>query len=157
MISLDLRICLLEYSGMWSLEMQVLAEGRWLSSAGLMVTLGIGWNPSSLAGRAGEPVQKETRSCFSRGLIFSITAHNHLLNVTNLSLDSPDSSLKEVYPIKVVTFMSPTPFSKSLKSSAVRVSSDPAGITSNNPSRIFFRAFSWAVIILYSAYFLTYW
>ena len=35
--------------------MQVLADGRWLSSAGLIVTLGIGWNPSSLAGRAGEP------------------------------------------------------------------------------------------------------
>ena len=42
---------------MYSLEMQVLAEGRWLSSAGLMVTLGMGWNPSSLAGRAGDPEQ----------------------------------------------------------------------------------------------------
>jgi hypothetical protein len=39
--------------------MQVLAEGRWLSSAGLMVTLGIGWKPSSLAGKAGEPKRKQ--------------------------------------------------------------------------------------------------
>ena len=35
--------------------MQVLAEGRWLSPAGRMVTEGIGWKPSSEAGRAGEP------------------------------------------------------------------------------------------------------
>ena len=34
------------------------------------------------------PVQKQTKSCFSRGLIFSITAHNHLLNVTIFSSDS---------------------------------------------------------------------
>ena len=35
--------------------MQVLAEGRWLSPAGRIVTDGIGWKPSSDAGRAGEP------------------------------------------------------------------------------------------------------
>ena len=76
--------------------MQVLALGRCESSAGLMVTLGMGWKPSSLAGRAGDPVQKYTRSCFSSGAIFSMTAHSHLLKVTSLSCDSPDSSLKEV-------------------------------------------------------------
>ncbi len=37
------------------LEMHVLAEGRWLSPAGRMVTLGMGWKPSSEAGSAGEP------------------------------------------------------------------------------------------------------
>jgi len=47
-----------EYSGMYSLEMHVLAVGRWLSSAGLTVMLGIGWKPSSLAGSAGLDVQK---------------------------------------------------------------------------------------------------
>lgn len=35
--------------------MQVLAEGKCPSSAGLIVTDGIGWNPSSDAGRAGDP------------------------------------------------------------------------------------------------------
>ena len=49
-----------------------------------MVTLGMGWNPSSDAGRAGEPVQKYTRSCFSRLLIRSITAHSHRLKATSL-------------------------------------------------------------------------
>lgn len=38
--------------------MHVLAVGRWASSAGRMVTVGIGWKPSSEAGKAGEPVQK---------------------------------------------------------------------------------------------------
>ena len=33
----------------------MLAEGRWESPAGRIVTEGIGWNPSSDAGRAGEP------------------------------------------------------------------------------------------------------
>lgn len=45
---------------MYSREMQVLAVGRCESSAGRMVTDGIGWNPSSEAGSAGEPVQKYT-------------------------------------------------------------------------------------------------
>lgn len=38
--------------------MQVLAVGRWLSSAGRTVILGMGWKPSSLAGNAGLDVQK---------------------------------------------------------------------------------------------------
>ena len=37
--------------------MHVLAEGRWLSPAGRIVTDGIGWKPSSDAGRAGEPAR----------------------------------------------------------------------------------------------------
>ena len=40
--------------------MHVLAVGRWLSSAGRTVMLGMGWNPSSLAGNAGLDVQKYT-------------------------------------------------------------------------------------------------
>ena len=38
----------------------MLAEGRWPSSAGLMVTDGIGWKPSSEAGRAGDPEIEST-------------------------------------------------------------------------------------------------
>lgn len=45
---------------MYNLEIQVLAVGKCESSAGRMVTLGIGWNPSSDAGSAGDPVQKYT-------------------------------------------------------------------------------------------------
>ena len=45
--------------------MHVLAEGRWPSSAGLMVTDGIGWKPSSEAGRAGEP-EIGIRAAFER-------------------------------------------------------------------------------------------
>lgn len=45
---------------MYNLLMQVLAVGRCESSAGLIVTDGIGWNPSSDAGKAGDPVQKYT-------------------------------------------------------------------------------------------------
>lgn len=56
--SLALSIALVEYNGMYSRDMQVLAVGRWSSSAGRMVILGIGWKPSSLAGRAGLDVQK---------------------------------------------------------------------------------------------------
>lgn len=40
--------------------MQVFAVGKWESSAGRMVTDGMGWKPSSDAGKAGEPVQKYT-------------------------------------------------------------------------------------------------
>lgn len=47
-----------EYRGIYSRDIQVLAVGRWSSSAGRIVMLGIGWNPSSLAGRAGLDVQK---------------------------------------------------------------------------------------------------
>uniref|UniRef100_A0A182P624 Uncharacterized protein n=1 Tax=Anopheles epiroticus TaxID=199890 RepID=A0A182P624_9DIPT len=46
------------HSGIYSREMQVFAVGRCESSAGRIVTDGIGWNPSSEAGSAGEPVQK---------------------------------------------------------------------------------------------------
>lgn len=56
--SLWRNTALLEYSGMYSREMQVLAVGRCASSAGRIVTDGIGWNPSSDAGSAGDPVQK---------------------------------------------------------------------------------------------------
>ena len=76
--------------------MQVLAEGKCRSSAGRMVTEGIGWNPSSEAGKAGDPVQKKTRSCFSRGDIFSTIDHSHRFIATNRSGFSPDSSLKDV-------------------------------------------------------------
>ena len=58
--------------------MQVLAEGKWRSSAGRIVTEGMGWNPSSDAGKAGDPVQKNTKSCFSIGDIFSTIDHSHL-------------------------------------------------------------------------------
>lgn len=40
--------------------MQVLAVGRWWSSAGRTVMEGMGWKPSSEAGRAGLEVQKYT-------------------------------------------------------------------------------------------------
>jgi hypothetical protein len=40
--------------------MQVLAVGRCWSSGGLMVMEGMGWKPSSLAGRDGLEVQKYT-------------------------------------------------------------------------------------------------
>lgn len=43
---------------MYRREMHVLAVGRCSSSAGRMVMLGMGWKPSSLAGRAGLDVQK---------------------------------------------------------------------------------------------------
>lgn len=56
--SLCLKTALLEYKGIYSLEIQVLAVGRCASSAGRIVTDGIGWNPSSDAGNAGDPVQK---------------------------------------------------------------------------------------------------
>ena len=49
-----------ENGGMYRRNIQVLAVGRWSSSAGRIVMLGIGWNPSSLAGRAGLDVQKYT-------------------------------------------------------------------------------------------------
>ena len=58
--------------------MQVLAEGKCLSSAGRIVTEGMGWKPSSEAGKAGDPVQKKTKSCFSIGDIFSTIDHSHL-------------------------------------------------------------------------------
>ena len=54
-----------EYSGIYKREMQVFAVGKWESSAGRMVTVGIGWNPSSEAGSAGDPAVHTT---FSFGL-----------------------------------------------------------------------------------------
>ncbi len=41
--------------------MQVLADGRCPSSAGRIVTEGIGWNPSSEAGREGEPEESKVK------------------------------------------------------------------------------------------------
>jgi hypothetical protein len=113
-----------------------LAVGKCASSAGLMVTEGIGWKPSSLAGRAGEPVQKYTKSCLSRCVIFSTMDQSHRLNLTKRSLFSPDSSLNDVYEINTATFMSPTPFSNRRRSSAVRLSSEPSGRTSRTPVRM---------------------
>lgn len=52
------KIVLLEYKGIYKRDIQVFAVGKWESSAGLIVTEGSGWNPSSEAGSAGEPVQK---------------------------------------------------------------------------------------------------
>ena len=63
-------------------------------SAYLMVTLGMGWKPSSLAGRAGEPVQKYTRSWRSRGDIFSITDHSQRLKVTSLNITRNNAKIK---------------------------------------------------------------
>lgn len=80
--SLFLRIFLDEYRGIYSLLMQVLAVGRCELSAGLMVTDGSGWKPSSDAGSAGDPVQKYTRSCFSWLVIFSTIDHSQRLNLT---------------------------------------------------------------------------
>lgn len=56
--SLWRKTALLVYSGMYNRDIQVLAVGKWTSSAGRIVTEGIGWNPSSDAGSAGDPVQK---------------------------------------------------------------------------------------------------
>lgn len=58
--SLPRSIDLLEYNGMYSRDIQVLAVGKCVSSTGRIVTDGNGWNPSSDAGKAGEPVQKYT-------------------------------------------------------------------------------------------------
>ena len=55
--SLLFKIALEEYSGTYNLEIHVLADGRWESSAGRIVTDGIGWNPSSEAGSAGDPIR----------------------------------------------------------------------------------------------------
>ena len=54
------------YSGIYNRDIHVLAVGRWLSSGGLTVMVGIGWNPSSLAGRLGLEVQKYTCSIKSQ-------------------------------------------------------------------------------------------
>ena len=48
--------------------MQVLADGRWPSSAGRMVTDGIGWNPSSDAGRDGDP-ETIKKCCLDRNFV----------------------------------------------------------------------------------------
>jgi hypothetical protein len=56
--SLCLSIVRLLYRGIYNLDIHVFAVGKCESSAGRMVTLGIGWNPSSDAGNAGDPVQK---------------------------------------------------------------------------------------------------
>jgi len=93
-----------------------------------------------------------TKSCLSTCDIFSTIDQSQRLNLTNLSVDSPDSSLNDVYDIKTDTLMSPTPFKSNLKSSEVKPSSAPSGRTSKTPSRIACRAFSCTLIIRTSAY-----
>lgn len=56
--SLCRKTALLEYNGIYSRDIHVLAVGKCASSAGRIVTDGIGWKPSSEAGNAGDPVQK---------------------------------------------------------------------------------------------------
>lgn len=56
--SLWRKTALLEYNGIYSRDIHVLAVGKCASSAGRIVTDGIGWKPSSDAGNAGDPVQK---------------------------------------------------------------------------------------------------
>ena len=56
--------------------MQVLAVGRCSSSAGRIVMLGMGWNPSSLAGNAGLDVQKYT--CTHGQAQVSTPVHKHI-------------------------------------------------------------------------------
>ena len=68
--SLFLRTVFDEYKGMYSREMQVFAVGSWWSWGGLIVTEGLGWNPSSLDGNAGLDVQKYT---WKKMLAFSTT------------------------------------------------------------------------------------
>jgi hypothetical protein len=59
----------------------VLAVGKCASSAGLMVTEGIGWKPSSLAGRAGEPVQKYTCNRISTSLNHTASPSYQILSL----------------------------------------------------------------------------
>lgn len=71
---------------MYSLDIQVFAVGKCVSSAGRMVTDGNGWNPSSEAGKAGDPVQKYTYNIFNYTLIKitklnSITVIEYLPNL----------------------------------------------------------------------------
>ena len=54
--SLLFKIAFEEYSGTYNLEIHVFADGKCESSAGRIVTDGIGWNPSSEAGSAGDPI-----------------------------------------------------------------------------------------------------
>lgn len=58
--NLCLNTVRLLYNGMYNRDIHVFAVGKWVSSAGRIVTDGIGWKPSSLAGNAGDPVQKYT-------------------------------------------------------------------------------------------------
>lgn len=53
--------------------------------------------------------------------------------VAEISCFIPDSSLKEVKLISICTFTSPQPFTKSLKSSAVKSSNEFFGSTSRRP------------------------
>ena len=57
--SLLFKIVFEEYNGTYNLEIHVFADGKCESSAGRIVTDGIGWKPSSEAGRAGDPVKFE--------------------------------------------------------------------------------------------------
>ena len=47
-----------EYRGIYRRDIQVFAVGSCWSFAGFTVTEGLGWKPSSLAGREGLDVQK---------------------------------------------------------------------------------------------------
>lgn len=78
------NIDLLEYRGMYNLDIQVFAVGKWVSSAGRMVTDGNGWNPSSDAGKAGDPVQKYTYNIYNFTLIINTTRQPIVLYLPNL-------------------------------------------------------------------------
>lgn len=69
--------------------MHVLAVGKCWSSGGRMVTVGMGWNPSSLAGNAGEPVQKYNSSWRADNGICSTTVQNQRLNSVSFSVLEP--------------------------------------------------------------------
>lgn len=77
-----------------------------------------------------------TKSCRSRFDIFSTMLQSQRLNLINFSPLSLDSSLNVVYEMSVPTLISPTPLSKSRRSSAVKKSNAPLGSTSNTPDRI---------------------
>lgn len=67
-----------------------------------------------------------------------VTSHSKLYLLYNsvsewLSCFIPDSSLKEVKLISICTFTSPQPFTRSLKSSAVKSSNEFFGSTSSRP------------------------
>lgn len=79
---------------------------------------------------------KLTKSIRSMFVIRSTIDQSQRLNLSRRSLLSPDSSLKLVYEMRTDTLISPTPLSRSRKSSGVRPSSDPVGNTSNTPMRI---------------------
>ena len=72
------------------MEIQVLAVGKCCSDGGRMVIDGIGWKPSSLAGKDGEPVQKKRSSCLWSWSKWCTTHQNHRLNSVNFSAFTKD-------------------------------------------------------------------